>query len=324
MLWKKCFYKEGTHKMQIISGQTSFKLEQPSAVAIGKFDGLHKGHRELLEEILEAKKQNLLAAVFTFDPSPTVFFSGKAMKVLTTAEEKRLFFEKLGVDVLVEFPLNYTTAAISPEEFIEKILHENMQARLIVAGTDLSFGDKGRGNCALLKEKAAAFGYEVKIIEKLCRNEIPISSTRVREAVERGDMPEAAQLLGTPYKILGTVVHGRRIGHQIGFPTVNLMPAPDKLLPPKGVYLAQLECQEGMFYGLTNVGVKPTVETGANPPMSVETYLYDFDADIYDHFVTLRLLKFIRPEQKFEGLDALKAQLEKDIAAGRKLLNGAK
>jgi len=324
MLWKKCFYKEGTHKMQIISGQTSFALEQPCAVAIGKFDGLHKGHRELLEEILDAKKQNLHAAVFTFDPSPTVFFSGKAMKVLTTREEKRLFFEKLGVDILVEFPLNHVTAAITPETFISEILCKNMKAKLIVAGTDLSFGDKGRGNCALLHEKAEEFGYEVKIIEKLCLNEIPISSTRVREAVEAGDMPKAAQLLGTPYKLLGTVVHGRRIGHQIGFPTVNLMPAPDKLLPPNGVYLAQLECQEGTFFGLTNVGVKPTVETGEKPPMSVETWLYDFDADIYDYFVTLRLLEFIRPEQKFDGLDALKAQLEKDIQVGRAMLETKK
>ena len=306
--------------MQIISDRTDFILERPSAVAIGKFDGLHKGHRELLDEVLAAKADGLTAVVFTFDPSPTVFFSGKAMKVLTTREEKRLFFEKLGVDVLVEFPLNKETAAISPENFIDRILHQQMKAGLIVAGTDLSFGDKGRGSCDMLREKAQEFGYQVKIIEKLCRDSQPISSTRVRDAVERGDMEEARQLLGAPYKIMGTVVHGRRIGHRIGFPTVNLMPAQDKLLPPNGVYLAKMECENGFFYGLTNVGVKPTVETGMNPPMSVETYLYDFDADIYDSFVTLRLLKFIRPEQKFDGLDGLKAQLEKDISAGRKLL----
>ena len=306
--------------MQIISGQTQFNTQKPTAVAIGKFDGLHRGHRELLEEILAAKKEGLEAVVFTFDPSPTVFFSGKAMKVLTTREEKRLFFEKLGVDVLVEFPLNKETAATPPEVFIEEILHNSLQARLIVAGTDLSFGDKGKGNCALLEEKAQRFGYEVRIIEKLCRNDLPISSTRVREAIEQGDMEEAAQLLGSPYKIMGTVVHGRQIGRRIGFPTVNLMPEADKLLPPNGVYLARMECEKGIFWGLTNVGVKPTVETAENPPMSVETYLYDFAADIYDHFVTLQLLSFIRKEQKFDGLDGLKAQLEKDILAGRELL----
>lgn len=306
--------------MQIISGQTQFKIQQPSAVAIGKFDGLHKGHRELLEEILAAKKEGLAAVVFTFDPSPTVFFSGKSVKVLTTREEKRLFFEKLGIDVLVEFPLNKVTAATAPEAFIREILHDSLQARLIVAGTDLSFGDGGRGNCALLDEKAAEFGYRVRIIDKLCRNDRPISSTRVREAIEQGDMEEAAQLLGSPYKIMGTVAHGRQIGRRIGFPTVNLMPEADKLLPPNGVYLARMECERGIFWGLTNVGVKPTVETGDNPPMSVETYLYDFDADIYDHFVTLQLLSFLRKEQKFDGLEGLKAQLEKDISAGRELL----
>lgn len=307
--------------MQIISERIDFSLKQASAVAIGKFDGLHRGHRELLQEILRAKADGLTATVFTFDPSPTVFFSGKKMKMLTTRDEKRLFFEKLGVDVLVEFPLNKNTAAMSPEEFIKDILHEKLQAKLIAAGTDLSFGEGGRGNCALLEEKSDLYGYEVKIIKKLCKDDQPISSTRVREAVEQGDMEEAARLMGAPYKIMGNVAHGRRIGHQIGFPTVNLIPGNDKLLPPNGVYLAQIECQNGVFFGLTNVGVKPTVEIGENPPMSVETYLYDFDADIYDHFVTLRLLKFIRPEQKFDGLNGLKAQLEKDISAGRKMLS---
>lgn len=306
--------------MQIISEQTQFLLEQPTAVAIGKFDGLHKGHRSLLNEILAAKAKGLLAAVFTFDPSPTAFFSGKSVKVLTTREEKRRFFEKLGVDVLVEFPLNKETAAIPPEIFIEDILHKCMQAKLVAAGEDLSFGDKGKGDCALLKKQAEVFGYEVKIIEKIYKDDQPISSTRVRDAVMQGDMEEAAILLGAPYKIMGTVVHGRRIGHRIGFPTVNLMPEDEKLLPPNGVYLAQMECQNGVFYGLTNVGVKPTVEKSANPPMSVETYLYDFDEDIYDHFVVLRLLKFMRHEQKFDGLEGLKAQLEKDIQAGRELL----
>jgi len=310
--------------MQIIAGQASFLLEGPSAVAIGKFDGLHRGHKKLLEEILAAKEKGLLAAVFTFDPSPTAFFSGKPVKVLTTRDEKRLFFEKMGVDVLVEFPLNKETAAIKPEIFIEKILHQNMHAKVIVAGTDLSFGDRGRGNCALLQEMADRFGYEVTVLEKLCKDCRPISSTRVREAVETGSMEEAALLLGAPYSIMGTVVHGRRIGHQIGFPTVNLMPTEDKLLPPNGVYLARMECQNGSFYGLTNVGVRPTVDDSKHPHMSVETYLYDFDADIYDHFVVLRLLRFIRPEQKFNGLEGLKAQLEKDIAAGKEMAAAAK
>lgn len=129
-------------------------------------------------------------------------------------------------------------------------------------------------------------------------------------------MQEAARLLGAPYAVMGTVVHGRQLGRTIGFPTVNLMPPADKLLPPNGVYRSEVECSSGVFKGLTNVGVKPTVEHGAHPPMSVETYIYDFSEDIYDSFITVRLLTFERPEQKFADVEELKEQLQRDIVAG--------
>ncbi len=303
--------------MQIISGATQFQLENPSAVAIGKFDGVHRGHKALLERILEAKEEGLQAAVFTFDPSPAAFFSKKVIRGLTTKEEKRRFFRQLGVDTLIEFPLNEETAAMSPENFIKEILCDRMKAGLVAAGTDLSFGDKGKGDCALLRKYAQRCGYRVEIIDKVYEGGEEISSTRVRRAVEAGRMEEAACLLGAPYMVMGTVVHGRQIGRRIGFPTVNLLPPPDKLLPPNGVYLSEAECHKGIFKGLTNVGVRPTVEQGPNPPAGVETYLYDFSDDIYDSFITVRLLSFCRPEQKFENLDALKKQLEIDIEKGR-------
>ena len=130
-------------------------------------------------------------------------------------------------------------------------------------------------------------------------------------------MREAGRLLGVPYAVMGTVVHGNRIGRTLGFPTVNLLPPPDKLLPPNGVYRSQVECRKGVFGGLTNIGTKPTVQKGDHPVMGVETYMYDFDEDIYDTFITVRLLDFVRPEKKFDSLEALKAQLQKDIAACR-------
>lgn len=303
--------------MQIISGKTEFHLEKKSAVAIGKFDGLHRGHKLLLEEILDAKKDGMQAVVFTFDPSPAAFFSGKPVKGLTTKEEKRRFFRMLGVDVLIEFPMNEKTAATPPEVFVTDILRDCLNVALIVAGTDLSFGDRGKGDCHLLKQYAKFCGYRVKVIEKLYEGGEEISSTRVRQAVEKGNMEEAAALLGAPYAIMGTVVHGRQLGRTLGFPTVNQAPPRDKLLPPNGVYLSEVECCGGIFKGLTNVGVKPTVEHGKRPPMSVETYIYDFDEDIYDSFITVHLLSFCRPEQKFESVAALKAQLEHDIEAGQ-------
>lgn len=304
--------------MQIISGTTDFELAGRSAVVIGKFDGLHRGHKLLLEQVLEEKDNGLLAVVFTFDPPPAAFFAKKMLKGLTTKEEKRRYFRQMGVDVLVEFPMNEKTAATPPAQFITEILQEKLHAALIVAGTDLSFGDRGMGDCALLEKYASECGYQVRIMEKVFDGGEEISSTRVRSAVEQGRMEEAARLLGAPYAVMGTVVHGRRIGRTLGFPTVNQLPPADKLLPPNGVYLSEVECRKGIFKGLTNVGTKPTVEKGENPPMGVETYIYDFDEDIYDTFITVRLLSFCRPERKFADLDALKAQLDHDIEAGRK------
>lgn len=304
--------------MQIITGTSDFVLEGPSAVVIGKFDGLHRGHKLLISQILEAKKDGLLAAVFTFDPPPASFFSKKTAKGLTTREEKRRYFRQMGVDVLVEFPLNDRTAATPPAEFIEEILQKKLHAALVVAGTDLSFGDRGLGDCALLREYAPLCGYRVRIMDKLYDGGAEISSTRVRAAVEAGRMEEAERLLGAPYAVMGPVVHGRKIGRTLGFPTVNQLPPEEKLLPPNGVYLSEVECRHGIFRGLTNVGIKPTVENNGNPQMGVETYIYDFREDVYDTFITVRLLHFCRPEQKFESLAALKKQLEHDIEAGRK------
>ena len=170
--------------MQIISGTTDFLLQGASAVAIGKFDGMHRGHKALLSEILEAKKRGLQAVVFTFDPPPAVLFSGKAVKGLTTREEKRRLFRQIGIDVLIEFPLTFQTAAISPEDFLRVIVQEQIGAKLVAAGTDLSFGDRGLGDCKLLKARAEAYGYEVKIIDKVLEDGEEISSTRVRQAVD--------------------------------------------------------------------------------------------------------------------------------------------
>lgn len=300
--------------MYIIDNTTEFQLEAPGAVAIGKFDGIHLGHQKLIHKIIEQKEKGRLATVFTFDTSAAAFFGGEE-KELTTRAEKRAVFEAMGIDVLIEFPLTQETAATEPVEFLQRYLVKQMQTAYICAGADLSFGRKGAGNYELLQEYADLYGYQVELIDKIKMDGEEVSSTRVRNAVRASRMEEAAGMLGVPYSVSGRVEHGERLGRTIGMPTANLLPDQDKLLPPNGVYYSQVILGEKIYRSISNIGCKPTVSD--RQIMGVETYLYDFAGDIYGEDITVQLLSFRRPEMKFDGIDSLKAQMEKDIAAGR-------
>ena len=301
--------------MQIIKGTTEFQIEGRSAIAIGKFDGIHEGHIKLLSYILAKKAEGLKAVVFTFDPPASVFFGKAGDRELSPLSEKRKFFEKLGIDILVEFPFNHETAAITAEKFIEKILVFQMHAAYIAAGCDLSFGYQGRGDKELLQNLSTVYGYRAEIIPKVMEGDREISSSYVREEVEAGNMEKAKKLLGRAYCVTGIVEEGRKLGRRIGIPTLNLYPRADKLLPPYGVYFSRAVFEEKVYQGITNIGKKPTVnQTDA---VSVETYLYDFHENMYGREITVELLHFKRPEYKFSGVEELKKQMEKDLAAGR-------
>ncbi len=300
--------------MQIIKGSTRWMLEEKSAVAIGKFDGIHKGHQALLTHILKQKESGMRAVVFTFDPPASVFFGKEGDKELTTLVEKRKFFQQLGVDVLIEFPINHETAGMLAEDFVKEILAKQIKTAYIAAGTDLSFGYKGLGDSSLLKQMSKQFGYQVQIIDKLFYKEREISSTYVREEVEEGHMESVRALLGRPYSISGTVEEGKKLGRRLGMPTVNLYPLKEKLLPPKGVYYSQTIVQGKPYRSITNIGQKPTVnDTSA---ISVESYLYDYSGDLYGEEIETQLFAFKRPEIKFESVEALKAQMMTDIREG--------
>lgn len=300
--------------MEIIANTTDFYLEKETAAAIGKFDGIHIGHRRLLDEILAYRKEGLAACVFTFEPAPAVLFGLSDGKELTTREEKRLLFERMGVDILIEFPLTAETAAMSPRRFAAEVLAKQMNVRFLAAGSDLSFGAKGAGNAALLKELGTELGFAVKTIDKVCLENREVSSTYVRSQVEAGNMRAVEQLLGMPYLVEGQVVRGNQIGRTLGFPTVNILPDRSKLLPPNGVYFSQVRYHNKMYSAISNVGCKPTVTD--ERIMGVESYLYDFDETIYGEEIEVYLSEFRRPERKFDGIEALRRQLEEDIAAG--------
>ncbi|MCR4788699.1 MAG: bifunctional riboflavin kinase/FAD synthetase [Lachnospiraceae bacterium] len=300
--------------MQIITDR-EFHIEEPTAVAIGKFDGIHMGHKKLLEFILSKKEEGLKSAVFTFDMSAASFFQGRDIKDITTIGEKRIIFEELGIDHLIEYPLNDETAHILPEDFIENILVGMLNMKYVAAGDDLSFGYKGLGNSELLSGLAGKYGYEVEIIDKVRLEGRDISSSFVREEIEKGNMEKVSRLLGHPYSFTGSVKPGFKLGRKLGFPTMNLYPDKDKILPPKGVYYSEVSFGGAVYPGITNIGVRPTVSEGDH--VSVETYLYDFDRDMYGQNIETGLLAFKRPEMKFETKEELKKMIDADIDQGR-------
>ena len=303
--------------MQMITSLDEIKLSEPSAVAIGKFDGIHLGHRQLLGEIISKKQAGMKAVVFTFNPSPSVLFSKIKEKELTSAKEKRQLFENLGVDILVEFSLTYETAATSKETFVESILVNSLNVKFIAAGTDLSFGKNGEGNSAFLMEESKKYDFEVKIIDKISYKGEVISSTSVRKAIIDGDVKKAHFMLGSPYFVQGIVQKGNQIGRTIGFPTVNIVAEEEKLLPPNGVYKTEVIVDDRIFEAITNVGCKPTVADSEQ--IFIESYLYNFTENVYGKKIEVHFLEFMRKEEKFESIEELKKQLQKDMQLGQKI-----
>lgn len=300
--------------MEIIANTTDFYLNTETAAALGKFDGVHIGHRRLLDEIILQKSRGFAACVFTFDPAPAVFFGTSDGKELTTREEKRLLFERMGIDILIEFPLDAVSAAMSPEVFAADVLARRMNVRYIAAGSDLSFGAGGAGDARLLHRLGPELGFETKTIDKVCLGGVEVSSTFVRSQVEAGQMRTVEQLLGMPYPVVGRVAEGKKLGRKLGFPTVNLLPGNCKLMPPNGVYLSKVRHGEKMYRAVSNVGYKPTV--ACERVMGLESYLYDFDGMIYGEEIEVYLCEALRPERRFESVEALRAQIERDIEAG--------
>ncbi len=303
--------------MEIISGTKDIYINGPSCVAIGKFDGVHIGHQTLLMEIVQYAKshkdEGFKSVVFTFDPAPEIFFGGES-SVLTTPTEKRILFERMGIDILIEYPFDKATADTEPLDFLNDLIVGRIGAVMMAAGSDLSFGKKGLGNAELLKTYGKENDIEVRIIDKLTVNldkEYEVSSTLIRQMVSEARMEETEELLGMPYFVCGEVVHGNHMGRGLGFPTINIVPDAEKLLPPSGVYTSDVIIDGRRFAGLTNIGKKPTISD--HEVRGAETYLYDFDGDVYGRDAEVYLKHFCRPETRFESLDALKAQLASDI-----------
>lgn len=299
--------------MQYINNK-EFQLKN-SAVSLGKFDGLHLGHRKLFDYILKEQKKGCVGLVFSFLLPPGSLLQGKEVSLIYTEEEKRAILQEMGIDVLVSYPFDKLSLSMEPEDFIREILVKKLDAKVIAVGSDFRFGHKRKGNTALLEAKAGEYGYQVKVFEKVALEGDIVSSTRIRRELAKGNMELAARLLGAPYSILGEVVHGKELGRAIGMPTANLRLPKDKLLPPNGVYASLTEIDGKEYPGISNIGIKPTV--AEKEEYLAETYLFDYSGDLYGKTLKLSLHAFERPEQKFGSVEELKARMEQDAQFGR-------
>ena len=297
--------------MKIITDR-KFHIEEATAVAIGKFDSLHLGHQLILKKLKEDAGDTLKTLVVSFSPSPEVYFKRGSSKFALTEEEKQKNLEAYGIDYYVLFPFDKQTAELEPEEFLEEILLGQMNMKLLVAGDDLSFGKGAHGNVDFVMEKSVRYGFRVHVCPKLQYDGREISATYVRESLMEGDLEKCLKLLGHDYEVEGIVEQGTRLGRTLNVPTCNIITNKEKLLPPKGVYFTEVTLDEKKYYGVTNVGTKPTVSEEGR--MGVETHLLDFDEDVYGKELKVKFRYFHRPERKFESVDALKLQLQDDIA----------
>jgi len=285
-------------------------LQGPVYLAIGIFDGVHRGHQALIDEAkADASKSGGTAVVMTFEPHPMMFFQrGEPPLRLSSPRLKELLLQRQGVEHLVVLPFEAARAGQTAEEFVEDLRAACRPLGGIVVGADWRFG-KGRGGSVDLLKSLG--GFEVDGIPAVTLDGQPISSTAIRSAVARGDLPSVGEALGRPYSVLGPVVPGRGAGKGIGFPTANI-DTDGFQLPPDGVYAANVRIGEEFRRGILNLGVRPTVSHDAKRVL--EVHLFDFAGDLYGTDIEVEFLHFIRPEKKFGSVDELRAQIARDIA----------
>ena len=290
----------------------------PAAIALGNFDGVHRGHQAVIRPILEDTCLPGVPTVVTFDPHPREFFSGERRLLLTPQTEKAAFLATLGIKQWVLLRFDRQLAALSPEAFVAKILAAQLQATCVSVGKDFQFGKQRAGTAADLKRLGREFGIGTHIVDLAKDGGDRISSSRIRQALTEGDVATANALLGRDYALTGTVVAGQQLGRTLGFPTANLQVPAEKFLPRRGVYSVRASgpgLPEGL--GVMNLGCRPTVD-GQAP--SLEVHLLDWSGDLYGQELTVRLQQFLRPEQKFPSLAALKIQIAADCSLARSAL----
>jgi riboflavin kinase / FMN adenylyltransferase len=309
--------------MTVHHGIADFPSLPFAVVTTGTFDGVHLGHQTILNRLTEiARINNGQTVLLTYWPHPrTVVANDSAgLKLLSTLPEKEALLAAAGIDHLVIIPFTRSFSQLSSDEFIRQVLIEAIGTRKLVIGYDHRFGRDRQGGFDYIQAHAADYGFAVEEIPRQDIEAMGVSSSKIRAALNAGQVETASRFLGRAYGLSGTVVKGRQLGRTIGFPTANLhIDDPNKLIPANGVYAVTVEQGGQSYRGMTNIGTRPTV---GGTTQTIETYIFDFDRDIYGESLTLHFRAWLRPEQKFDGLPALVAQLRHDEQQARAVLAG--
>ena len=297
---------------------SSEQIRTPTAIALGNFDGIHQGHcsvlRSLIDDVNSSSQPHIYPSVVSFTPHPREYFTGEKRQLLTPIPQKAELLADLGIEQLILLPFDRHLSSLAPEEFVVKILVEQLQAKQISVGVDFRFGYQRKGTGIDLKTLAAKYNIEVKLnslytYQNASDEKIRVSSSLIRQALKSGEIETANQMLGRAYSLQGEVVTGKQLGRTIGFPTANLEIAPKKFLPRFGVYAVDVFLDDTTLKGIMNIGCRPTV-AGEYP--TIEVHILNWSGDLYGRNLKVNLIGFIRPEQKFASVEALKQQISQD------------
>jgi riboflavin kinase / FMN adenylyltransferase len=297
--------------LKVFRNFSDYPSQKPLALSLGMFDGVHLGHKCIIDELKKVgSAHHLETAVLTFWPHPRfVFNPNEDLKLLNTLDEKTLLMEKYGINNLFLKEFDDEFRNLTGEEFVRQILIEKLNVKYLIIGYDHSFGKNKSGNFELLQKLSKELDFEVEQMEAINIHENNISSTKIRNALLAGNILGANEMLGYSYSVSGTVVHGKKLGRTIGYPTANIETENIKLLPKKGAYIVEVFVDNQQYKGMLSVGTNPTVN---GEKLTVEVYILDFEGDIYDEKITVKFRDFLHEEIKFEGLEKLIERLDED------------
>lgn len=298
--------------MNFTENQTDISIKKPSVITIGTFDGVHIGHRKIIEQLIDSsKKHNLESTILTFFPHPRMVLQQNVdLKLINTIEERIEILKNTGIDNLIVYPFTKEFSRMQAQEYIEKILIQKLHAKCVIIGYDHHFGQNRTADINDLREYGEIYNFKVEEISKQDIDDVSVSSTKIRKALLKGELEKANRYLGSPFILSGKIIRGKQLGKKLGFPTANLyIEESYKLIPKKGVYVVRSKIDEKTYFGMMNIGTNPTV---GGMDQTIETFFFDLNQNLYGKKLRIELLTRIRDEEKFDSKEELIEAMHED------------